>query len=47
MNEAKQKTSMRMIQKPFKSKETPVFKSKETPVMETEKSQIVFNNALD
>lgn len=39
MNEAKQKTSMRMIQKPFKSKETPV--------METEKSQIVFNNALD
>lgn len=39
MNEAKRKTSMRMIQKPFKSKETAL--------METEKSQIVFNDVLD
>lgn len=39
MNRAKLKTSMRMIQK--------AFKSKETPLMETQKSQIVFNNALD
>lgn len=39
MNEAKLKTSMRMIQK--------AFKPRETPVTETEDSQIVFNDALD